>query len=324
MKASNRYTTSSFSVAKIAHKHTHPRTFVEAAITLIIEDKPKELIAAIKLLLINGQILDPNFALAPLKHNEATTKPKLITTIDDVPVNFTHLGQYAFPSGNRIFEKKKDWKGENDRHSKSKKADHRDNVPQPETFKDPVVYFTVAVATDIPPRTLINGIQTEWEANGGGKLQVKDLQSQESKVVMALYFVYTRTPYHIILKTLNSIREHERMELEDDEEYKAPPIPGISIRLQVPRLKGMDTSSYDKLPYHVRENRKALHIETDPEDEVYLKDLIQFAKERNVLALFLGKRARISEVMDAKSTSGETKKMVRCAMKHAGYQGSMT
>jgi len=187
MKASNCYTTSSFSVAKIAHKYTHPRTFVEAAITLIKEDKPKELIAAIKYLLTNGQILDPNFARAPLKHNKATTKPKLITTIDDVPVNFTHLGKYAFTSGNRIFEKKKDWKGENDRHSKPKKADHRDNTPTPETFKDPVVYFTVAIATDIPPRTLINGIRMEWEANGGGKLQVKDLQSQESKVVMALY-----------------------------------------------------------------------------------------------------------------------------------------
>jgi hypothetical protein len=295
------------------------------------EDKPKEFIAAIKLLLINGQILDPMFALAPLKHNEATTKPKHITAIDDVPVNFTHLGQYAFTSGNRIFEKKKDWKGENDRYSKTKRADHRDNELQPETFKDPVVYFTVAIATDTLPRTLINGIRTEWEANGGGKLQVKDLQSQESKVVMALYFVYTGTPYHIILKTLNSIlldatsiKEHERMELEGDEEYNAPPIPGISIRLQVPRLKGMDTSNFDKLPYHVRENRKALHIETDPDDEARLKDLIQFAKERNVLALFLGKRARISEVMDTKSTPGEVKKMVRCAMKHAGYQGSMT
>jgi hypothetical protein len=69
----------------------------------------------------------------------------------------------------------------------------------------------------------------EWEANGGGKLQVKDLQSQESKVVMALYFVYMGTPYHIILKTLNSIlldttsiKEHERMELEGDKKYKAP------------------------------------------------------------------------------------------------------
>jgi len=86
----------------------------------------------------------------------------------------------------------------------------------------------------------------------------------------------------------------------------------------------MDTSSYDKLPYHVRENRKALHIEIDPEDEAYLKDLIQFAKEHNVLALFLGKRAHISEVMDTKSTPGEIKKMVRCVMKHVGYQGSMT
>ena len=106
MKASNRYTTSSFSVAKIAHKCTHPRTFVEASITLMKEDKPKEFIAAIKLLLTNGQILDPMFPLAPLKHNEATAKPKLVTAIDEVPVNFTHLGQYAFTSGNRIFKKK--------------------------------------------------------------------------------------------------------------------------------------------------------------------------------------------------------------------------
>jgi len=198
MKASNRYTTSSFSVAKIAHKYTHPRTFVEVSITLMKEDKPKEFITAIKLLLTNRQILDHKFALAPLKHNKAMTKPKLITAIDDIPVNFMHLGQYAFTSRNRIFEKNKDWKGENDLYFKSKKADHRVNAPQPETLKDPVVYFTIAIATNIPPRTMINGIRTEWEANGGGKLQVKDLQSQESKVVMALYFVYTGNamPHH--------------------------------------------------------------------------------------------------------------------------------
>jgi hypothetical protein len=54
MKASNRYTTSSFSVAKITHKYTHPRTFVKVSITLMKEDKPKKFIAAIKLLLTNG------------------------------------------------------------------------------------------------------------------------------------------------------------------------------------------------------------------------------------------------------------------------------
>jgi hypothetical protein len=66
---------------------------VEAAITLTKEDKPKEFIAAIKSLLANEKILDPHFALAPLKCDIATKTPKHITADDDVPVNFTHLGQ---------------------------------------------------------------------------------------------------------------------------------------------------------------------------------------------------------------------------------------
>ena len=89
-------------------------------------------------------------------------------------------------------------------------------------------------------------------------------------------------------------------------------------------MNGFDTSKLDKLPYHVKENRKVLHIETDPEDEHYLKELIQFVKERNVLSLFLGKHACISEVMDKDSTPGEIKKMVKCVMGHANYQGLMT
>jgi len=73
------------------------------------------------------------------------------------------------------------------------------------------------------------------------------------------------------------------MTQEDDKNYSPPAIPGILICAQVPRLKGFDTSSLDKVPYHVKENRKVLHIETDPEDEAYLKELIQFAKEHRSL-----------------------------------------
>jgi hypothetical protein len=102
-----------------------------------------------------------------------------------------------------------------------------------------------------------------------------------------------------------------------------PPL-SPSLRSQVPRLKGVDSSSFDKLPYHVRENRKVLHIETDPDNEAHLKDLIQFAKERNFIGLFLGKPAHVTEVMDNNSTPGEIKRMVKFAMGHANYQGSMT
>jgi hypothetical protein len=53
VKESNQYTTKSFSIPPTAHTYSHPCTFVEAAITLTKEDKPKEFIAAIKLLLTN-------------------------------------------------------------------------------------------------------------------------------------------------------------------------------------------------------------------------------------------------------------------------------
>jgi hypothetical protein len=48
--------------------------------------------------------------------------------------------------------------------------------------------------------------------HGGGKLQVKNLQSHESKSMFALYCVYMDMPLHIIKKTLNDIlREASKM-----------------------------------------------------------------------------------------------------------------
>jgi hypothetical protein len=51
---SNRYTTKGFSLTPTAHSYSHPLTYVEAAICLTLEDKPKEFINAIKLLLQNA------------------------------------------------------------------------------------------------------------------------------------------------------------------------------------------------------------------------------------------------------------------------------
>ncbi len=207
-----------------------------------------------------------------------------------MPSNFTHLGHYAFISGKQIFDKKKNWKDNN-------KQPHRDNVA--EVLKDPVVYFTIAITTDLAPRVLIDGIMTEWETYSGGKLQVMDLQSHESKMMFVLYFVYRDTPFYIIKKTMGDILCEAKeimfwqQMLPEDSALDSPPAsPEISIRAQVPRLKGVDTSGYDKLPYHVRENRKAIHIEAKPGDEQELKDLFQFAKEQNLVFLRLHHKPR--------------------------------
>ena len=74
----------------------------------------------------------------------------------------------------------------------------------------------------------------------------------------------------MILRDASSTREHERVTLEGDASHNPLPVPNVSIRAQVPRRKGVDSSSFDKLLYHVRENRKVLHIKTDPNDDAHL------------------------------------------------------
>ena len=111
LRAENRYTkTIAITPTRPATpSYLHQCVYAEAAITLSSDDKPKELIAAIKLLLQNGRYLDPQFGLAPLKAIGGT-KPKIITKEDDVPLSFTHLGLYMGTSGRQIFEPRKKWK----------------------------------------------------------------------------------------------------------------------------------------------------------------------------------------------------------------------
>jgi hypothetical protein len=315
----NRYTTKGFTIPLTAHIHTHPMTYVEAAICLTLDDKPKEFIMSIKLLLTNARYLNQHLDLVPLKSLPGN-QTKIIVAEDNIPSNFTHLGQYAFTSGNHIFKKKMNWKVKD-------KQPHQDNDTA--DLKDPIVYFTVAIATNLPPCTLIDGIRMEWETHGSGKLQIKELQSHKSKVMFVLYLVYRDTSFHIFKKTLEDIlcKAAEMLSLQTmlpDAESTPPAHQEIAIHLQVPRLKGGDTLDFNKLLYHVRENRKAIHIEAKPEEKKEFRDLLQFAKEHNLVSLPLGKRIHISKVMDAESTPGKIKQMVKYAMGHANYQGLMT
>ena len=90
----------------------------------------------------------------------------------------------------------------------------------------------------------------------------KDFQSHESKLMIALYYVYTDTPFHIIniKKTLNDIlRGAAKMlflqRMLPNNKPVQPILLQISIHGQVPWLKGVNTMGFDnKLPYHVWEN----------------------------------------------------------------------
>ena len=65
-RAENCYsTTAKFAITPTAHIYKNPYTYAEAAMTLKSEDKPKEIISAVKLILTNGQYLDKTSGSLP-------------------------------------------------------------------------------------------------------------------------------------------------------------------------------------------------------------------------------------------------------------------
>jgi hypothetical protein len=84
----NQYTTKGFNMppTPTAHVYSHPLTYMEAAICLTSDNKPKEFILTNKLLLQNAKFLDQNFVLAPLK-NLPSKQTKIIIAGDNIPSN---------------------------------------------------------------------------------------------------------------------------------------------------------------------------------------------------------------------------------------------
>ena len=93
--------------------------------------------------------------------------------------------------GRNPFERQKVW-------GKNKKAEG-------EEFKDPIVYFTMAVASDKDPAEIMDRIRQEWGRMGGKMLKVKDLQSFDSETIISLFNICTQIPKKLILEEFKSI-----------------------------------------------------------------------------------------------------------------------
>ncbi len=80
------------------------------------------------------------------------------------------MGAHVKISGNgNVFNKQKVWnRDEPDEHS-TRKANKK------EEFRDPTVYFTMIVSSEVPPTEVIERRTHEWAQLNGVRLQVKEL-----------------------------------------------------------------------------------------------------------------------------------------------------
>ena len=114
----------------------------------------------------------------------------------------TKLGIHVKISGNgNAFNKQKVWdkkeqgnNGRNNRKSKNK-----------EEYRDPIVYFSMVVSSEVEPREIINPVMHEWARLNRTCLQVKDLQFVDSKTVVSIFKVSTAMKKKVIHAELKRI-----------------------------------------------------------------------------------------------------------------------
>ncbi len=107
----------------------------------------------------------------------------------------------------------------------SQKVWGKNKTKEGDEFKDPIVYFTMAVTTDKDAAEVMDRICQEWGRIGGKMLRVKGLQSLDSETIISLFNVSIQVPKKIILEEFRAIlvaaqeeaKEHEIMGYEWDE-----------------------------------------------------------------------------------------------------------
>ncbi len=161
-------------------------------------------------LLKNGQIVDKNFAFCPVKPDGGTNK---IHDPSKVPTNMTLLSTHFKISSTKNkspFEKQKVWK-----NGKEVKGE----------LRNPVIYFSMAIATNEEPDDLLARVCHEWHCWGGNMLKVKELQSFDSKTILCLFNVFTSTPkknvLHEFCKVLTAAQEMAQ-EMDPSEFFGTP------------------------------------------------------------------------------------------------------
>jgi hypothetical protein len=160
------------------HVHNFPRILVEASIELKGESLEQEFIVSLQELLKNGQMVDKNFAFCPVKQDDGKKK---IQDQSGVPTNMTLLSAHfkiLTNKGKNPFKKQKVW-----RNNKEVKGD----------LRNPIIYFSMEIATDKEPEDLLARISHGWHWRGGIMLKVKDLQSFESETILCLSKIFTAT-----------------------------------------------------------------------------------------------------------------------------------
>ena len=266
--------------------YKHSRIILELAISLKSDKAFEEFTQALMAFITNAQMVDPKFVINPIN---PASKDKNISNKGEVSSNMTKLGTHVKISGNgNAFNKKKVWNNQS--------SDRSSRKSQKEEFRDPVVYFSMVISTQVEPTELIDRLTHEWSRINGTRLQVKDLQSISSETVVTFFKMSTATPKKVILAELIKILLETQKRIKEegmrsDEFYDmtkydfslddgvefGETLPPMNLRVQNALLRGQEVTVFNRLSHIAQLARKSWHLEVDSRHAKKMKALIQCA-----------------------------------------------
>ena len=281
------------------HLHEHKRAIVEAALSLDSSNRFEHLVSTMTSLIRYCQLVDEHFTINPIfegGRNKDWGDPSII------PSSMTELGAYLKLSGSpRIFDKPKGGQGG--------------------TTKTPIVYFSFAVSSDVPPDDIMARVAVDWNMLGGTRLAVKTLGVFDTVTPMVIYFLWNEGHAPTILAELQRMLSEMLPAVMGGEQEELPP---MALRKQIPRIPGQVTADFQNLSFRAQMARRAWHIEVEKRHVETLKRLVNAAKEVDYVAHTWGRQAHISEAADNDTSPGELKRYIKFAQRHVNFHCSMT
>ena len=155
--------------------HPHKRVIIELAILLKSDKAFEEFTSALMAFLENAQMVDPKFEINTLNPK---SKEKSITKKGEISHNMTKLGIHVKVSGNgNVFNKQKVW----DKQEQGGNGRNNRKANKKEEYKDPTVYFSMVVSSEVEPREIIDRVTHEWARLNGTRLQVRTFNSSTAR-----------------------------------------------------------------------------------------------------------------------------------------------
>lgn len=191
--------------------------------------------------------------------------------------SMTALGaHFTITSSARVFERAK---GEF-----SKEKGKKDMWPD-------TMYFSFGVFSDIEPAEIMASIVVDWSILGGTRLAVKALNYFDTCTPIAIYFLWNEGHSETILQELKTILLSV---IPVEIGRPIPTLPPLALRKTIPRTPGQVTVDFNNLSLQEQMARRTWHIEVETKHSAMIIDLVQKAKDDNMISANCGDARSIS------------------------------